>query len=177
MKKGNSLLIKESILVLLVSFLSFSRFVRANPIYLKPVESPFIRITFLTIFFFIGTSVEYIFYKIYLNKFSANTKERNKNLSRSIIKINLITYPITQILAYIIYLFAKEYFLIYIFFLELGVIIVEWRLLKLELDRIIDDWILLSNQVLLMSAIANIFSFLIGLVGFIPFFGIFYVFP
>ena len=170
MKKGNSLLIKESIFLLLLSILSFSRFVRANPVAIYPVENPYIRITVLTIFFLIGTSIEYVFFKNYLNKFSANKKERNKLLSRSIIKINLITYPITQILAYVIYLFFIDYFFIFIFFLEIGVVIIEWRLLKIELERIIDEWtrFMSIKQVLLGSAKANLFSFLIGLIGFLP---------
>jgi len=171
MEKGNSLLIKESIFLLLLSILVDARFVRANPIPIFPEENPYIRITLLTIFFLIGTSVEYGFFKLYFNKFSANTKERNKLLSRSIILINLITYPITQILAYIIFrfiwnIFSYVFFLIFICFIEIGVVIIEWRFLNWRLDKS-SNWILSSKEVLTATALANLPSFLIGMVAFI----------
>ena len=165
--KNASLLIEESVFLLFLSILSSAGYIRANPVVAPIVlENPFISIISLTVFFLIGTSVEYVFFKNYVNKFSTNIKERNKMLSHSIIKINLITYPIAQILAYMIYLLFIEYFLIFILFLELGIIIIEWRLLKLELDRIF-DLMLPSTQVLSRFAIANLFSFLIGLLGFL----------
>jgi len=167
MKKGNSLIIKEIVIAIVLSILFSARFVRANPIVIYPVENPYIRIIFLTIFFLIGTAVEYVFFKNYLKKFTTYLDEKNKILSRSIIKINLVTYPITQLFAYIIYLFIIEYFLIIILFLEVGIVFIEWKLIKLELHKIVDR-ALPSKQILEGTTLANIFSFLIGLIGFIP---------
>lgn len=129
----------------------------ANPIalILYPSEDPIKRTIILTIVFVIGTFIEYIILK----------KGINEILFFSCIKINLVTFPLTQILAYIISIYLWAYFWFYVLGIEILVIIIEWLLLRIELSKAL----VLSRNILHYTAMANLISFLLGLCSFVFF--------
>ena len=145
--------------------------VRANPVVSYPIENPVIRSIFLIFIFSIGTFVEYIVYRF---RFRI-TKYEKYPLMKSCYKVNLITFPITQIIAYIIYVYLEFYFWIYVIVIEIFVIGIEWRLFKMEFENRIksfefdgDHERFLSQKILICSIIANSSSFFVGLLAFTP---------
>ena len=141
-----------------------------------PMEHPIFRSIFIFFMFFIGTTFEYGVYRF---KFKI-VKEERRNLLKSCYKVNFITFPITQILAYIIYVYVEFYFWIYIILVELFVITAEWGLLKIEFENRLKSFQFFGNQerfpskkILISSIIANSSSFLIGLLSFVPTFSFF----
>ena len=136
--------------------------VRANPVPAYPIENPVVTTTFQFILFFLGIAVEYGIFK--MSKIT--TFVNNRILFRSIFKINLITYPLTQIIAYIIYIYFFALFWIYILIIEIFVIYAEWFLIRLDLTRK-SEGALSSGLILRRAYIANISSFLLGLIIYI----------
>lgn len=137
----------------------------ANPI--APISAPFenliFRLIFITILFFITTLVEYYFFKRLL----VGRKLDLEGEYKIFLRINTITYPFTQILAYIFYLYLPLYFWYYVIFIEIAVVFTEWALLKIEFYKIRNEEIS-SRFILFGSIFANLLSFSIGLIGFIP---------
>ena len=146
--------------------------VSANPIApYTPTEHPILRSIFMIFIFIIGTSVEYLVYRF---KFKINRYEK-QSLMKSCYKVNLITFPITQIIAYIIYIYVEFYFWVYIIIVEFIVIGMEWGLFKIEFENHLksyefegDHERFLSQKILTGSIIANSSSFLIGLLALVP---------
>ena len=81
-------------------------------------------------------------------------------------KINFITFPLTQILAYIVILYAIDYYWFYIFGIEILVVLAEWRLILIEFDKKYNR-ILESRTTLKIVIIANIISFFLGFVPYL----------
>ncbi len=148
--------------------------VRANPVVAYPtIENPVIRSIFMIFIFIIGTFVEYIVYRL---RFKID-KDEKQPLMKSCYKVNLITFPITQIIAYIICVYLEFYFWIYIVIVEFIVMGIEWGLFKIEFENRLrsyefdgDQERFLSKKILICSIIANSSSFLVGLIVFAPIF-------
>lgn len=141
----------------------FIQNVYGNPVAIPP-ENPFITVPLLIFMYFIGARVEYAYFnsKFFKKHGFENVSNSNFNL---FLKINLVTFPLTQILAYLFYLYFMQFFWFYIFLIEIGVVFIESYLLRIELKRIVD--VEISSKILLRSTFfANVLSFL---VGFLPF--------
>ena len=166
MRKHKSPIFLKYLLLITISSLIFIRFVKANPTAIMyPVpENPVLRLIIVSIFFVIGAIVEYFYFKNRFSKISLTFA--NKNLFTNIFKVNLVTYPLTQIFAYIILIFLNPFFWPLILLLEVLVVLIEWQLLKLEFSRTFKDRIP-SKTILKDAFLANLYSFLIGLIGFI----------
>ena len=84
--------------------------------------------------FFIGTTIEYKIFRHVVVK-----RPRNKRLFSTCVKVNLVTFPLTQILAYIIYIYLSSYFWFYVLAIEILVIIIEWFLFRIEFNKILTE--------------------------------------
>ncbi len=146
--------------------------VNANGIsFWYPKENPIARSILMLFMFFLSTSIEY---GVLISNFKIEKPER-RILLKSCYKINFITFPITQIFAYFIYMFALGYFWLYIILIEVLVINIEWGLYKIEFKNYVKSSELLSNpqrflskKILIGSVKANFVSFFVGLISFIP---------
>ena len=136
-----------------------------------PVENPIMRSILIFFVFFFGTSIEYGVLKL---NFKIEQSER-RILLKSCFKINFITFPIAQILAYIIYVYALGYFWLYVILIEVLVINIEWGLYKIEFKHrvksseiLTDPQRFVSKKILICSIVANCLSFLVGLISYFP---------
>ena len=166
-KKKSSLVLKFLLLIIISSIVTI-RFAKANPVVYYPSlipEYPIARLIIISIFFVIGVLIEYGYFK---SKFSNKCLTfENKPLFMTLFKVNVVTYPLTQVLAYIVYIFLISFFWPLILLIETFVILSEWKLLNLEFNKMLEEKIY-SKNVLKYAIIANLYSFLIGLIGFIP---------
>jgi hypothetical protein len=116
--------------------------------------------------FLVGTSVEYALFNSKLFKVI-----KYKFIKRSyyglVLKINLVTFPLTQMVAYVFYLFFFLYFWWYMLFIEIVVITIEYYLYKIAFLTM-EEIKILSKLILRTTIVANIISFLIGLPAFLP---------
>lgn len=150
-------------MVLVFLWSPFAQVVYGNPIVVEPTEDPIVRVTVLIIMFFIGVAVEYAFFNSRLVR-----KITNEHIpGRTLLEINLVTFPLTQIFAYVFYLYFVQFFWLYVLIIEIGVILVESYLIRLRLKRVVDEE-LSSKLILGLASLANLFSFLIGLIAFLP---------
>lgn len=133
----------------------------ADPIVPYPSEDPIIRTIILTNMFFIGTTIEYAIFKRGVVK-----RPSNKKLFSTCVKVNLVTFPLTQILAYIINIYLSSYFWFYVLGIEILVIIIEWLLFRIEFNKILMESIN-SKHILQYTTMANFSSFLLGLLAFV----------
>lgn len=140
---------------------TFTHSVFGNPIVVEPTEDPVVRVIMLIIMFFIGVMVEYAYFN---SKFFKKNRIEHVPKKR-FLQINLVTFPLTQIYAYVVYLYFSQFFWFYVFLIEIGVIFIEWYLLKSRLQRVVDVEIS-SKLIFSRTLVANIFSFLIGLIAF-----------
>ena len=115
--------------------------------------------------FFGGSGLEYAFFYLVILK-KKSFEYASKPQYRTFLKINLVTFPLTQILAYFFYVYFVQFFWLYVLLIEIGVVFIEWYLLKIELKRILDVEIT-SKFILIMSFLANAQSFLVGLLVFL----------
>jgi len=139
--------------------------VLADPVVVigAPHENLFLRLFLLTIFFLFATFVEFLFFK----KVMFNKRSLLQGDFKIFLRINVITYPLTQILVYIVYLYLSLFFWINVLLIEIVVVIIEWRLLKIEISKNTENPI--SSRFILMGSIsANFISFLIGLIAYLP---------
>jgi hypothetical protein len=127
-----------------------------------PIEHPVLRVIILTNIFIIGTFLEYWLFRLKINEIQI----RKKELLRPVFKVNLVTFPLTQILAYIVYIYALPLFWVYIIGIEFAVIMAEWLLFNAELRKKYNP--IPSKEILLSMIKVNIVSFLVGLIAFIP---------
>lgn len=149
------------ITILLLELLTIN--VYGNGIVIDPLNNPILSPFLLILVFLLGTTLEYIIFKYS----EIRIRKEPRSLFPSFFKINLVTFPLTQILAYIVYIYLLSFFWIYIFFIEIIVIMMEWFLLKIELNNS-HNMQIRSIRILLNSVKANLVSFLIGLLFFIP---------
>lgn len=136
--------------------------VYGNGIAVVSSEYPPYRIIALTIMFIIGTFIEYRLF----NLNDGEIQLRRKDFSKPILKVNLVTYPFTQILAYIAYIYIFTFFWLCVLIIEIAVILIEWQLLRIELYKKNDQ--IPSRKILNQIIKMNFVSFLIGLIAFIP---------
>jgi len=152
------------VIVIFVSLCSiFTHNVYGNPIVAPPLEltkNPFFTVPLLILMFFVGARVEHAYFnsKI-LKKNSFNYVPKSQY--RTFLKINIVTFPLTQILAYFFSVYFVQFFWLYILLIEIGVVFIESYLLKIELTRVVDVKIP-SKSILIRTFFANAFSFLIG---------------
>ena len=155
------------VLVILVFIWSeFAQNVYGNPVPMDFPENPFITVPLLIIMFFIGARIEYAYFNSTFIK-----KHRLENVSKShyrlFLRINLVTFPLTQILAYFFYIYWLEFFWFYVFLIEIGVVFIESFLLRVELKRVVD--VEISPKFIVRRTLsANIISFLVGFLAYLP---------
>jgi hypothetical protein len=169
MRKHESSLLLQYLLLISMLILTCIPSVKANPVAVPLIPwiyNPYFCIFYITILFLIGTLVEYLYFRSVIAKKNSSQASKNKVLLFTIFKINLVTYPLTQVLAYIFYIVISWLFWVFIFFIEILVVMIEWQLLKIEFERIYEGNVVLKN-LLKDTSLANLNSFLIGLIGFI----------
>jgi hypothetical protein len=167
--KRKSIFLVITIFIFLCS--EFTQYIYGNPVVVEPRENPFIRIPMLITMFFIGAALEYAYFS---SKFSKNCKFDYVSRSdyKLFLKINLVTFPLTQILAYFFYIYFLQFFWVYILLIEIGVVLIESYLLRFELQRVVDVEIS-SKFILGRTFIANIISFLVGFLAYLNYISIF----
>ncbi len=129
-------------------------------------KNPFITVPLLILMFFLGARVEHAYFN---SKFLKKNRFKYvpKSQYRTFLKINIVTFPLTQILAYFFSVYFTQFFWFYILLIEIGVVFIETYLLKIELTRVVDV-VISSKSILLRTFFANIFSFLIGFLAYLP---------
>ena len=160
----------KSILLVIVIFIflcsEFTQNVYGNTVKMGLPENPFITVPLLILMFFIGARVEYAYFN---SKFFK--KHRSEHVSRShyrlFLRINLVTFPLTQILAYFFYIYFWLFFWFYVILIEIGVVFIESYLLRIELQKVIDVDIS-SKLMLRRTFFANIISFFVGFLAYLP---------
>jgi len=145
----------------------FIQNVFGNAVPLDYPENPFVTVPLLILMYFIGARVEYAYFNSKIFK-----KHRSEYVSRShyrlFLKINLVTFPLTQILAYFFYIYFWLFFWFYVLLIEIGVIFIESYLLRIELKRIVDVEIA-PKFILRNTFSANMISFFVGFLAYLPF--------
>lgn len=137
--------------------------VYGNGIVFEPLANPVLSSFLMIIVFTVGTTLEYVIFKYSENEIYSEPK----GILSSFFKINLVTFPLTQILAYIFYIYFLSMFWFYVFVIEVLVVVIEWFLLRIELNNS-RDLHLKSNKILFDTIIANLVSFLFGLIIYLP---------
>jgi len=162
--KRKSIFLVLAIFVFLCSELAQN--VYGNPVVLDLPENPFITVPLLILMYFIGARVEYAYFN---SKVFKNHRFENDSRShyRLFLRINLVTFPLTQILAYFFYIYFLLFFWFYVFLIEIGVVFIESYLLRIELKRVVD--VKISSKFILRNTFsANIISFLVGFLAYLP---------
>lgn len=133
---------------------------------LKGKENPYIRIPLLIFMFFIGVWVEHDYFNAkVIQEYGAGYISRR--YYKVFLRVNLVTFPLTQILAYVFYLYFWLFFWIYILLIEIGVVYIESYLLKIELKGVVD--LRVPPKIILKRVfVANLISFLLGLLVALP---------
>ena len=127
-----------------------------------PKKGPYQTIILILNMFILGWGIEFL---VFTHK-SLDLAERDGRSLVTFLKINLITFPVTQILAYIVYIYANAYYWYYILGIEILVVLAEWRLILLKFEKQY-ALSLHSRKTLGVTSIANCISFLFG---FIPYY-------
>ena len=154
-------------IVIFVFFCSeFIQVVYGNPVPLDFSENPFITIPLLVLMFFVGSRVESAYFnsKFFNNHGYSYTSESPYKL---FLRINLVTFPLTQILAYFFYIYFLLFFWFYVVLIEIGVVFIESYLVRIELKRVVQVDIP-SKFIFRRTLLANIVSFLVGLLAYLP---------
>lgn len=146
------------VIALFIEFLIIEGY--ANAVVVYPIKNPILMTMLLFFFFFLGTSIEYGVFRLIQNE-----KEKRSYFFTPVFKVNVVTFPFTQILAYIIYIYVLLYFWIYIIGIEILVVLIEWALLRIIIKRRFGVSIS-SQKILIFLIIGNLFSFLLGLIPF-----------
>ncbi len=134
-----------------------------------PRKGPYETIFLIFIMFIIAVGVEYLVFTYR----RLDLAPRDINLLYTFLKINFITFPLTQILAYIVYIYLISYYWIYILGIEILVVLAEWRLILIEFKKKYSS-ILNIITTLKMIIIVNTISFLLG---FVPYLVMYFFFP
>ena len=163
---------KSNFLVMLIFVFLCSiitRSVYGNPVAVSPLEltkNPFITVPLLILMFFLGARVEHAYFNSKILK-KNSFKYVPKSQYRTFLKINIVTFPLTQILAYFFFIYFVQFFWLYILLIEIGVVFIESYLLKIELTRVVEAEIP-SKSILTRTFFANVFSFLVGFLVYLP---------
>ncbi|MBY9016021.1 MAG: hypothetical protein KGD68_10050 [Candidatus Lokiarchaeota archaeon] len=145
--------------------------VNANPVY-NPYSLVFPYFISCIFGYFITIGIEYLvgYYFIRRSQLEYNP------LLKGIALINLITYPIAQLIVILFYLImVPDYFIYIIISLEVFIIILEWFLLFNWFKRHVENGVMgfgkINSKLRLFgySLIANVISFLIGSIIVLPF--------
>ena len=150
-------------------YVGFTRSVYGNPVVTPPLEltkNPFITVPLLILMFFLGARVEHAYFNSKILK-KNSFKYVPKSQYRTFLKINIVTFPLTQILAYFFSIYFVQFFWVYILLIEIGVVFIESYLLKFELTRVVEAEIP-SKSILTRTFFANVFSFLVGFLVYLP---------
>jgi len=146
--------------------------VYGNPVILYYFDPGFMAIIFGLLYIF-SSLVEYAIILQFIKKYVINRRK----FVGAILIINLITYPPTQGVVYIISLFTKTFFNYFVIIIEVFVIIIEyylvkWQICKLIRSQFIDESIqpVKSKKVFLAVLISNTITFIIGLLFILPFY-------
>lgn len=127
-----------------------------------PRRGPYETIILIFIMFIIAVVIEY---RVFTYD-RLDLVPLEKGLLYTFLKINFITFPLTQILAYIVYIYSTSFYWYYILGIEILVVLAEWRLILIELkkkyNRILD-----TISTLKITIIANIISFFLGFVPYL----------
>ncbi len=126
------------------------------------ITGPYETIFLIFIVFIIAVGFEFL---VFTQK-NYDIAPRDLKLLGTFFKINFITFPLTQILAYIVILYAINYYWFYIFGIEILVILAEWRLILIEFDKKYNR-ILESRTTLKIVITANVISFFLGFVPYL----------
>jgi len=154
------------IIILVFLWSTFTQNVFGNPVAYDLPENPFITIPLLIALFFGGVRVECAhFNSKFFKKY--NYKYISKDRFKLFLRVNLVTFPLTQILAYFFYLYFTQFFWFYILLIEVGVVLIETYLLRIELRRLVEADIP-SRFILRKTTFANITSFLVGFLVYLP---------
>jgi len=143
--------------------------VYGNPVMfppLEPTKNPFITVPLLILMFFVGARVEHAYFNSKILKRNS-FKYVPKSQYRTFLKINIVTFPLTQILAYFFSVYFVQFFWLYVLLIEIGVVFIESYLLKIELTRV-EDVEIPPKSILLRTFFANVFSFLVGFLAYLP---------
>jgi len=127
-----------------------------------PRKGPYETMLLIFIMFIIAVVVEYRIFthnKLYF-------ASRSTSLFYTFLKINFITFPLTQILAYIVYIYSNSYYWYYILGIEILVVLAEWRLILIEFKKKYTR-VLHSMDSLKIVILANSLSFFLGFVPFL----------
>jgi len=127
-----------------------------------PRKGPYETIILIFIMFIIAVGIEY---RVFTHR-RFNFAPRNTSLLYTFLKINFITFPLTQILAYIVYIYSNSYYWYYILGIEILVVLAEWRLILIEFEKKYTR-VLHSMRTLKILIIANIISFFLGFVPYL----------
>lgn len=153
------------IIFVLVAF-ELAQTVFGNPIVVEPKERPLIRISILIGMFFLGAWIESAYFKSTFHQ-PFETEYRSKSNYNLFLKINLVTFPLTQVIAYFFYIYFSLFFWVYVIIIEIGVVFIETQLLRIELKRMVA--VEVSSKIILRRTFfANLISFLVGLLTFFP---------
>lgn len=144
----------------------FIQIVYGNPIPMEFPENPFITIPLLILMFFIGSRVESAYFNSKFFK-KHGYSYTSGSPYKLFLRINLVTFPLTQILAYFFYIYFLLFFWFYIFLIEIGVVFIESYLVRIELKRVVHVDIP-SKFIFRRTLLANIVSFLVGLLAYLP---------
>jgi len=159
--------------LLLLLIISVVNFGFANPLPIGgPWEHPEILI-YLTILFFVTSAVEYIFFRLVFFRrtllYSNNSvlEVKFKLFLGLFLGINLITFPITQVLANAIYIYLPLLLWVFVLLIEVMVVVIEAIILKFGLQKLIKSR--LSFLFALKGSLGiNLVSFLVGIIVFLP---------
>lgn len=159
-------LILLDVVIFIFLCITFTQNVCGNPVYMDLPENPFITVPLLILMFFVGVRVESAYFN---SKFFE--KHNYTYISTSyftlLLRINLVTFPLTQIFAYFFHIYFLHLFWFYVFLIEIGVVLIESFLLKIELKRV-DNVVIQSKYIIIRTLFANITSFLVGLLAYLP---------
>jgi hypothetical protein len=140
--------------------------VYGNPVALDLPENPFITVPLLILMYIVGARVEYAYFNSTLSK-NRGIKYGSRTRYRLFLRINLVTFPLTQILAYFFYIYFWLFFWFYVILIEIGVVFIESYLLRIELHKVID--VDISSKLMLRRTFsANIISFFVGFLAYLP---------
>lgn len=130
-----------------------------------PRKGPYETIVIIFIMFIIAVEIEYRIFTYSKFEFS----QRSTSLFYTFLKINFITFPLTQILAYIVYIYSNSYYWYYILGIEILVVLAEWRLILIEFKKKYTR-VLHSMTTLKILILTNFISFFLGFVPYIVIF-------
>ena len=155
-----------AIVIVVFMWSTFNQNVYGNPVAVDIPEHPFITVPLIIALFFGGVRVECAHFNTKFFK-KYNYQYVSKSRYRLFLKVNLVTFPLTQILAYFFYIYFPQLFWFYVLLIEVGVVFIETYLLKVELKRVVNAEIR-SKSILKKTMYANITSFLVGILAYLP---------